>query len=78
MFQRYLEVIDWVPANLKGPLIQAVWSGLSEEVRDLRDSSDQEWAQEGATHLYSAIQQLLHQLLVRRGERNEGRQLREQ
>ena len=78
MFQRYLEVIDWVPGNLKRPLIQAVWSGLSEEVRDLRDSSDQEWAQEGATHLYSAIQLLLHHLLVMRGEQCEGRDLREQ
>ena len=67
-------MIDWVPGHLQKDLVKAIWAGLSEEVRDLRDASDQEWAQEGASHLYTAIELLLQHLLMRSDEGREPRE----
>ena len=64
MVQRYLEVTQWVPQVQQADLVKAVWAGLGEELRDLRSAGGEEWAEEEAIHLHSAIQRLLSSLLI--------------
>ena len=39
-------------------LLTALWEGLAREVRDLRQAEGEEWAQEGAMHLYRVIREV--------------------
>ena len=67
MVQRVLEVIQLVPHQSRLDLIQAIWEGVAEELRDLQVAGDQEWAEEGAPHLHSAISKLMEGLLRHAG-----------
>ena len=64
-------MIQLVGRKQQHGLVQAVWQALGQEVQDLRDSVDQEWAQEGASHLYTAIELLLQHLLRTAGQDDE-------
>ena len=64
MVKRYLEVVQGVPQRQRAELIQAVWERLGEELRDLRAAGSEEWAEEGADHLYTSLQLLLTSLLL--------------
>ena len=41
--------------GLEQGLLKALWEGLAREVRDLRQAEGEEWAVEGARHLYRVI-----------------------
>ena len=64
MVKRFLEVIQLVPHQFRQDLIKAIWEGVAEELRDLQAAGDQEWAEEGAPHLHTAIQKLMEGLWV--------------
>ena len=64
MVQRFLEVTQLVPHQSRQDLVQAIWEGVAEELRDLQVAGDTEWAEEGAPHLHTAIQRLMQGLWV--------------
>ena len=64
MVQRFLEVTRLVPHQFRLDLLQAIWEGVAEELRDLQVAGDQEWAEEGGPHLHTAIQQLMEGLWI--------------
>ena len=64
MVQRFLEVTRLVPHQFRLDLLQAIWEGVAEELRDLQVAGDQEWAEEGAPHLHTAIQKLMEGLWI--------------
>ena len=68
MVQRFLEVTRQVSHQARLNLVEAIWEGAAEELRDLQVSGDQEWAQEGAPHLHTAITNLLQGLWLRSEE----------
>ena len=68
MVQRFLEVTRQVTHQARLNLVEAIWEGAAEELRDLQVSGDQEWAQEGAPHLHTAITNLLQGLWLRSEE----------
>ena len=68
MVQRFLEVTGHVSHQARLNLVEAIWEGAAEELRDLQVSGDQEWAQEGAPHLHTAITNLLQGLWLRSEE----------
>ena len=63
--QRLVEVTELVPHPARQNLVQAIWEGVAEELRDLQGAGDQEWAQEGAPHLLNAIHRLMEGLWLR-------------
>lgn len=63
--QRFVEVTQLVSHQFRLNMVEAVWEGLAEELRDLQISGDQEWAQEGAPHLHTAITSLMQGLWLR-------------
>ena len=64
MVQRFLEVTRLVPHQFRLDLLQAIWEGVAEELRDLQVAGDQEWAEEGGPHLHTAIQKLMEGLWI--------------
>ena len=73
---RYLEVVQWVPHSQKAEFLKAVWERLGDELSDLRAAGSEEWAEEGAGHLYTALELLLTSLLLgaQPGERDRVRE----
>ena len=57
-----MEVTELVPDPERQNLVQAIWEGVAEELRDLQGAGDQEWAQEGAPHLHNAVHKLMEGL----------------
>ena len=55
-------MIQLVPHQFRLHLIKAIWEGVAEELRDLQVAGNQEWAEEGAPHLHSAIRKLMEGL----------------
>ena len=64
MVQRFLEVAQLVSHQSRLSLVEAIWEGVAEELRDLQVAGDQEWAEEGAPHLHTAIQKLMEGLWI--------------
>jgi len=59
-FSRTQEALRVVAPELREGFIQALWSGFSNEIADLRIAAAQgeDWAQEGGKYLFSAIQMM--------------------
>lgn len=64
MVQRFLEVTQLVPFESRQDLVQAIWEGVAEELRDLQMAGDVEWAEEGAPHLHTAIHRMMQGLWI--------------
>ena len=54
-----------VPHPARQDLVQAIWDGVAEELRDLQVAGNQEWAQESAPHLHTAVHRLMEGLWLR-------------
>ena len=60
VFRHLDEVMAEVAGDdgLEQGLLKALWEGLAREVRDLRQAEGEEWAVEGARHLYRVIREV--------------------
>ena len=60
VFRHLDEVMAGVAGDdrLRHGLLTALWEGLAREVRDLRQAEGEEWAVEGARHLYRVIREV--------------------
>ena len=58
VMDRLAEVVRQVPSMQREDLFRSLWKYLAEEVADLRQSEEEDWAMEGSMHLFKVIRMI--------------------